>query len=139
MPANFLIVCGGAGRGILHQFDALGFDGALQIDVQNELMQTHNGRILQFGLPIPSHYVPVLKSIASLNTYSSRLKREWEKYHTDNNHHGEYESCVSGECMNYKRRVNHVQTAMNNVADVALIDGMSQNQLLGDRISHVIM
>jgi len=52
MPANFLIVCGGAGRGILQQFDALGFDGALQIDVQQGLVQTSDRRILQVGLPV---------------------------------------------------------------------------------------
>jgi len=131
MPANFLIVCGGSGRGILSQFDTLGFDGALQIDVQNWPIQTHDGRILQFELPIPSHHEPVPNSIASLATYSSRLKRQWGKHHKDESHHGEYESCVSGECVNYKRRVNHVQTATNNVVAAALIDGMSQNPIIG--------
>ena len=131
MPANFLIVCGGAGRGILHNFDTLGFNGALQIDVQNGCIQTYDGRILQFELPIPSHHEPVPNYITSLATYSSRLKRQWEKYHKDNNHQGDQQSCLTYDCQNYKRRVNHVTTATDNVVAAPLTDGMSQNPIFG--------
>jgi hypothetical protein len=130
MPANFLIVCGGAGRGILSRFDDLGFDGALQIDVQSELVQSNDGRVLTFGLPVsPIDDNP--HSVASLGAYAVRLENEWKEHHTQNHHKGDYKECGEGDCQNYQRQVKHVATAIQGVVPTAISNGMSQNPIIG--------
>ena len=52
--ANFLVVCGGAGRGILRNVDQLGFDATLQIDVHDEIFDVRDERMFQIAIPIQS-------------------------------------------------------------------------------------
>ena len=49
MSVRVLIVCGGSGRGLLGQREALGFDAEIQIDVQREILAAGD----QFAFRIP--------------------------------------------------------------------------------------
>jgi hypothetical protein len=114
MPANFLIVCGGAGRGILHNFDTLGFNGALQIDVQSELVQTSDMRILQVGLPI-GYGAPAFDDPAIMADYLQRLEVQWQAHHAQAAHAGDHHACQMGECPDYHRQRNHAHAVMNTI------------------------
>jgi hypothetical protein len=50
--ANFLVVCGGTGRGILSSLSDIGFDAALQIDVENQAVSAADGNVLHVKLPV---------------------------------------------------------------------------------------
>jgi hypothetical protein len=57
MPNKFLIVCGGAGRGLLLQRETLGVDGELQIDVREEihtglLSRPQRSECIRLDLPV---------------------------------------------------------------------------------------
>jgi hypothetical protein len=50
--ANFLVVCGGAGRGILRYSDQLGFDASLHIDVHDEIPRAADSRFFSVDLSL---------------------------------------------------------------------------------------
>jgi hypothetical protein len=131
MPANFVIVCGGSGRGILSRFSELGFDGALQIDVQNEMVNVQDGRILKFALPIPQVIEQTPNSVASLQSYRVRLEQQWKKYHADQHHAGEFTTCLDKSCIDFKKQVTHVATAVVGTVPPNILAGMSQNPIIG--------
>ena len=137
MPANFLIVCGGAGRGILSQFDTLGFDGALQIDYTNKDIQGYEKPILPYNrllleLPVPLHVEPTPSTYSSLLSYKARLEKQVQQYHSIQQHAGEFGICLGDRCVEFRKQITHVETAIHSgMVPVNIVDGMSQNPIVG--------
>jgi len=130
MPANFLIVCGGSGRGILNDFDMLGFDGALQIDEQQELIRIYDSRILQFALPISRAYEPTPNSVEILQSYCVRLEEQWKQSHSKQQHVGDYSKCLDESCVNFKKQITHVVTAVNGIVPANILASRSQSPII---------
>jgi hypothetical protein len=70
--ANYLIVCGGTGRGILNSISEMGFVAGLQIDVMNQVIQSRDGLVQQVVLPLPEHRN--MTSVGAVNWMESKLK-----------------------------------------------------------------
>jgi len=74
--ANFLIVCGGAGRGILYSSEHLGFDATLQIDIRDEIYDERNERMFQVALPIQSDSQSRLSKTGMLQRFQENVTEE---------------------------------------------------------------
>ena len=130
MPANFLIVCGGVGRGILSRFDELGFDGALQIDVQSELVQVRDGRVQTFGLPVSRVVETPPTTHVCLTDYQMRLDYAWQTVHQTQGHDGVYAQCQEEECATYRRQIQHAAIVRESIVDQEFAAGVPRTPLV---------
>jgi hypothetical protein len=131
MPANFLIVCGGTGKGIVSRHKELGFIAAMQIDVQKELVSENDGRMFKFPLPIEDATEQSLNSVNSLVQYQRRLITQKEKSHAKAGHATALDDCQHETCGDLTRQINHVSAAISKASPVSLAEGMSQNPIIG--------
>lgn len=131
MPANFLIVCGGTGKGIVTRHKELGFIAAMQIDVQKELVAENDGRMFKFPLPIEDATEQALNSVNSLVQYQKRLNTQKAKVHDKAAHTDAVDVCTSGVCADLSKQIKHVEAAISKASPVSLAEGMSQNPIIG--------
>jgi hypothetical protein len=68
---KILVVCGGAGRGLLGQRDALGFAAEMQLDVRHELVPVQNDQ-LAWRLPVDA-------AVLTTKTLLDWMEHEWGK------------------------------------------------------------
>jgi hypothetical protein len=159
--ANFLVVCGGAGRGILRNVDRLGFDATLQVDVNHEILPTTDGHSFRVDLPVQvaSHI-----SLTNVNVMHTLLKNIdlciTEKYEEITNaehnlaeltatipdssnsiaiEHHKVEvrnrthrvESLRKEYQQLCKRREHTKNALRVTAPAAIISGMSQAPCIG--------
>jgi hypothetical protein len=119
MSANFLIVCGGTGKGIVTKYKELNFVAAMQIDVQDELVQQNDGRVLKFPLPIANPIDQNLNSVGCLVSYKERLVEQLAR------------TSDATEQSYITKQIAHVEKAVSKANPVQLTQGMSQNPIIG--------
>ena len=73
--ANFLVVCGGAGRGILREKDRLGFEAVLQVDVYDENLPATDGHSFRVDLPVRVAQHIGLTNVLVLNSFLQNINR----------------------------------------------------------------
>ncbi|MFN5060154.1 MAG: hypothetical protein ACK5GU_09575 [Chloroflexota bacterium] len=122
MSANFVIVCGGTGKGIIRRFGDMNITAVLQIDVDDELVRNSRGGLFSVQLPVADVAETNLNSVMSLMQYKGRLEADFQRATSD----GKSELAIA-----YERMINHVDAAVAKAVPAQLAQGMSQNPVIG--------
>ncbi|MFN9116325.1 MAG: hypothetical protein ACK5XN_40300, partial [Bacteroidota bacterium] len=97
MSANFVIVCGGTGKGIIRRFGDMNITAVLQIDVDDELVRNSRGGLFSVQLPVADVAETNLNSVMSLMQYKGRLEADFQRATSD----GKSELAIA-----YERMIN---------------------------------
>lgn len=116
--ANYVIVCGGTGKGLVTERANLGFEGVLQIDVQAEIVRCNDGKVTSVALPVQNVTEMALNNVNSLSEYRDRLRVDVATADV------EKKSIL-------ERQINHVEAAIRQAGVAAITQGMSQNPIIG--------
>jgi hypothetical protein len=75
MPANFLIVCGGTGQGLVSERETLGFEGILQIDVDDQIIELNNdAKTVGISLPVEDQIAVAINSLTAIQSAAKRYE-----------------------------------------------------------------
>jgi hypothetical protein len=73
--ANFLVVCGGTGRGIFADKESLGFEAVLQVDVYDENLDATDGHSFRVDLPVQVAHQIGLTNVAAMRAFAQNVER----------------------------------------------------------------
>lgn len=122
MATQFVIVCGGAGKGIIRRFGDMDITAVLLVDVDAVLVRNNRDGLFSVQLPVADVAETNLNSIMSLMQYKGRLDNDFKQATNE----GRYQEAAS-----YERQIKHVEAALAKTVPAQLALGMSQNPVIG--------
>jgi hypothetical protein len=159
--ANFLVVCGGTGRGIFADKESLGFEAVLQVDVYDENLDATDGHSFRVDLPVQVAHQIGLTNVAAMRAFAQNVERSISdkiteiskaELHLDElkktpldaansiamdirnrevHRHSVRIESLRKEYHELRKRLEHTNKALSVTFPAAIINGMSQSPCIG--------